>query len=160
MVRTNTLGQKVVKCGASLLLECPHAAVDVFNIINDFRTKQMTFTRGTNPIKFVLVICTGMVCIQMKTFTAGMFFISCIHALACIVFIRYFQIIFLLTINLYDKAVYYTEFFCSSVICRNIEFPTTYTAESKAYSQLPANHGVITLDCNQPRYYQTRVNSG
>lgn len=94
MVRRSTLNQKVVNCGGALLLECPCAAVDIFNIINGVRTKQMTFTRGINPIKFVLVICTGTVCIWTKTFTAEMVFISYIHTLACIVFIRYFQTIF------------------------------------------------------------------
>jgi len=45
MVRRSTFNQKVVNCGGALL-ECPHAAVDLFNIINGGRTKQMTHWGG------------------------------------------------------------------------------------------------------------------
>lgn len=64
MVRRSTLNQKVVNCGGALILERPCAAVDIFNIINGVRTKQTTLTRGINPIKFILVICPGTVCME------------------------------------------------------------------------------------------------
>lgn len=81
----------MVNWGDTLPLECAYAAVDPFNGV---RNKKMAFTRGINAIKFVLVTCTGTFFIQTKTFTAGMFFISCIHNLTCVIFICYFQIIF------------------------------------------------------------------
>lgn len=61
MVKRSILSQKVVNCDGAVL-ECPCAAVDIFDIVNGVRTKQKSFNRRTNP------------CIQMKTFLAGMLF--------------------------------------------------------------------------------------
>lgn len=74
MVKRNIFNQKVVNCH-SAVLEFPCAAVDIFNIVNGVRTKQKSFTRRTNPLKFIVVLCAGKVCIEMKTFTAGMVFL-------------------------------------------------------------------------------------
>lgn len=91
MVKRSILNQEVVNCDGAILLECPRTAVHIFNTVNSVRTKQKSFTRRTNPLKFIVVLCTGKVFTEMKTFTAGMFFfISCICTLVCIVFIHYF----------------------------------------------------------------------
>lgn len=39
MVRINILSQKMVNYGGALLLECPCASVDIFNIINVLELK-------------------------------------------------------------------------------------------------------------------------
>lgn len=65
MVRRSTLSQKVMNTGGALLLEWPYAVVDIFNVINGDRTMKMTFTRGINRIKLILINCTGADYTQM-----------------------------------------------------------------------------------------------
>lgn len=91
MVKRSILSQKVVNCDGASLLECPCAAVDIFYIVNGVRTKQKSFTRRTQPLKFIVVVCIGKVCIEIKTFTVDFLFFYFMHLyLACVVFICYF----------------------------------------------------------------------
>lgn len=159
MVRRSTLSQQVTNSSGTFLLEWPYAVVDIFNVINGDRTMKMTFSRGINWIKWILIICNG-------TYYTDVDFLH----LECFFYFMHPYFHMYGVYSLFSDNISYWQLNCmiklyvirnfSSMICRNVEFPVTYTAESRAYSQLPANHVVITLDCNQPRYYQTRVNSG